>query len=95
MKRLKERLKNRLGESLAETLVALLIAALAVMMLAAAIVSAARINAGLKNEDVAFRKAQTPTSSSVSLTMDNGTPVSVTVNVYETQNDYVYYEYAD
>ena len=90
-----KKLKSRAGESLSETLIALLISSLAIMLLAGAIVAASKINARLKNEDVAFTKSQVPSAGVVTLTMDNTAPVSVPVRVYETQNDYVYYEYAD
>ncbi len=88
-----KKLKSAKGESLTETLVALLISSLALMILAGAIVTAARINTRLRNEDVAFKKAQTPSSGSVTVTMDGGTPVNVPVKIYETNNHYVYYEY--
>ena len=88
-----KKLRSRRGESIAETLVAVLISAMAIMILAGAIITAARINTSLKNEDVAFRRAQTPTPGTVTVTMDDGTPVSVPVKVYETSNHYIYYEY--
>lgn len=43
MKRIKAKLRGRAGESIAETLIATLIAALALVMLAGAVASAARI----------------------------------------------------
>ncbi len=90
-----KKLKNRLGESLAETLIAVLIASLAMMLLAGAITTAARMNTALRNEDVAFKKAQTPESGTVGVSLDGGSSVSVGVRTYVTNNGYRYYEYAD
>ncbi len=90
-----KKLKSRLGETIAETLITVLIAALGMMLLAGAIVTAARINASLTNEDIAFKQAAASSLETVSVALDGGTPCSVPVNVYETQNHYTYYEYAN
>ena len=90
-----KKLKSKLGETISETLVALLISTFALMILAGAVVSAATINSRISHTDVVFSKdAAESGSSTVTISMDGSdiTPVEVSVDVYTTENGYIYYE---
>ena len=55
--------RARAGESIGETLVAVLLLSLIFLMLTGAVTSAARINASLRNEDVAFSAGSVPSGA--------------------------------
>lgn len=95
------------GETLVETLVATLIMALVMLMLCTAIVSAAKINASAKANELSFNQGATEeslaegekhkplTQMSVTVTTTNGGNKTLQlgwdIDAY-TQNGYVYYE---
>lgn len=87
MSRAGARLRQSAGETIGETLAAILIVAMSFVFLAGAVVSAARVNATLTAEEIAFRPA------------DAGSGAEETVSVYGTEvpvlvyegNGYVYY----
>lgn len=82
------------GESIAETLVAVLIMALVFLMLAAAVMAAARVNNTIKNEDVAFDTASDEVVNpayAVDITIGSKTG-SVSAALHKTANGYYYYE---
>ena len=57
--RLKKKLQNKAGETIAETLVTMIILSLAVLMLAGAVVTTARVNKQADNTDTSFQTRQT------------------------------------
>ena len=102
---IKRKFHSTSGETIAETLVTMIILSLAVLMVAGAVVTAARINKKADNTDTAFTTGNiaggTGTSSptvTISDTTATGTEASVTVpvQVYETKKSgnkrYIYYE---
>lgn len=102
---IRRKFRSTSGETIAETLVTMIILSLAVLMLAGAVVTAARINKKADNTDTAFvtgREVGGTGTSSPSVTIsDNqaaGTDASVTVpvRVYQTEKNenknYTYYE---
>ena len=93
----RKKLKSRSGESIAETLVTMIILSLAVLMLAGAVVTSARVNKQADNTDTAFSTEDvTTTSGTVTITdsSQGGTDatISIKTNLYTTQNKYQYYE---
>ncbi len=99
MKKIMRRLRSNRGESLVESMIAIVIAALTAMILAGAVVSAARVNAGAK-KIVTFPGSEHVSSlgeKTLTLTMqvsDSETYTeNITVNLYaEEQEGMVYYE---
>lgn len=107
--RLKEKSRRKShsnsGETIAETLVTMIILSLAVLMLAGAVVTAAKINKRADNTDTAFTigteiggsGADNP-KVTISEKTDTGTgkTVSLSVKVYETEEKsnkkYYYYD---
>ena len=91
-----KKLKSNAGESLAETIVAMMIVTLAMLILAGALVSAAKINKKTRNMDTSFSTAveMTVTDDTVEIVHGNGTNVAVAVKSYTTndKNKYQYYE---
>lgn len=91
------KLQSRSGETIAETLVTMVILSLAVLMLAGAVVTAARINKKADNTDTAFLvKDEAGIERDITIT-DNSQvgevdPVTIPVTMYTTQNDYQYYK---
>ncbi len=85
------------GESIAETLVAVLIMALCFLMLATAVMAAARMNNAIKNKDVAFDTASAGSDEviddayAVNITIGDKTG-SVSAALHKTANGYYYYE---
>lgn len=82
------------GESIAETLVAVLIMALVFLMLTAAVMASARMNARLRNEDVTFETASNELIADdypVVITV-GGASGTVNAALYKTANGYYYYE---
>lgn len=57
--RLKKKLQSKAGETIAETLVTMIILSLAVLMLAGAVVTTARVNKQADNTDTSFQTRQT------------------------------------
>lgn len=98
--RIRRSIQNRLqsseGETIVETLVTMIILSLAVLMLTGAVVTAARVNAKADNTDTAFTVSgeTTPESGTVTVTDGSGATGAATwnVQVYKTENDYIYYE---
>ena len=91
--------RARSGESIAETLVAVLIMALVFLMLTTAVMAAARINAALKNPDVAYTAADpaAPIDDSYGLTIRVGVQEAVDAHakLYQSENGYYYYEFTE
>ena len=101
---LKEKLKrivhNNSGETIAETLVTMIILSLAVLMVAGAVVTAARVNKKADNTDTAFVVGNPQTEqSTVTISEKNsvgtGNSVTMDVRIYETEKkaDKKYYYY--
>lgn len=91
------KLQSRSGETIAETLVTMVILSLAVLMLAGAVVTAARINKKADNTDTAFSvKDEAYVETNITITensqMGAGDPVTIPVTLYTTKNDYQYYK---
>lgn len=84
------------GETIAETLVTMIILSLAVLMLAGAVVTSARINSKADNTDTAFTAATTfPSERYINFTYESGSAekkIDIPINYYKTGNDYIYYE---
>lgn len=87
------KLKQTKGETLAETLAAVLLISLAALILAGALVSAARVNNRTRNAGTAFQQDG-----------GDGVPYDVTVQaswgsetyrvrLHQTENRYCYYDY--
>lgn len=99
---LKEKIKKRLslnkGETIAETLIATLIVTLSLTMLAGAIVSAAKLNNTVRDEDSTFTQSEVSSSGSVTVKLMKGNTEAarnvVNVDIYGTDNG-TYYEYKD
>ena len=74
---LKKKLQSKAGETIAETLVTMIILSLAVLMLAGAVVTAARVNKQADNTDTSFRTgteiATGTTEATVTLSEENAT----------------------
>lgn len=108
MNRIQRKLRNTKGETIAETLVTMIILSLAVLMLAGAVVTSARVNKKADNTDTAFTVGTqlpdgTSDSSTVTITEADGSggfatatkSAELPVTVYETKNKYIYYEPQD
>lgn len=106
-KKINKKLKSRSGETIAETLVTMIILALAVMMIAGAVVTAARVNKSADNTDTSFRtgtEVNTGTNSpKIVISEENGTGtatgtsrIEIPVTVYQSKNSseksYIYYK---
>ncbi len=74
--RITEKIKDSSGESLVETLVSVLIVVLAFMMLAGAIVAAARVNAGTEDHTMYVNQADSDPDSNKEVT---GATVTITI----------------
>ena len=106
--RLKKKLQSKAGETIAETLVTMIILSLAVLMLAGAVVTTARVNKQADNTDTSFQtraKVSTGTNSTkVILSEENATgdaggasSAEIPVQVYQSQansleKSYIYYK---
>ena len=91
------KLQSRSGETIAETLVTMVILSLAVLMLAGAVVTAARINKKADNTDTAFSvKDEAGIETNITITENSQVgamdPVTITVTLYTTKNDDQYYK---
>ena len=91
---LKRKLHSNSGETIAETLVTMIILSLAVLMLAGAVVTAARVNKKADNTDVAFVAGQEIGGSgtnSPEITISEKTGTGTDKN---TNKKYYYYDYS-
>lgn len=91
-----KKLSDCAGESIVETLVTMIILSLAVVMLSGAIVTSAKVNQKADNTDTAFTtNSQAAEDGVMTVTDGSGNAasgVSLGVNVYKTENGYIYYE---
>ncbi len=89
-----KKLKKNKGETIAETLVAIIIVALSCTMLAEAIVSAAKVNSRVKNENEVLKVNETAgVSGKVSFKdSSNSEKANLDVTLYKSGNGYYYYE---
>ena len=105
--RLKKKLQSKAGETIAETLVTMIILSLAVLMLAGAVVTTARVNKQADNPDTSFQTRQTGAEVStgkVIISDENATGdaggtsrAEIPVRVYQSQansleKSYIYYK---
>lgn len=93
----KKKISSCSGETIAETLVTMIILSLSVLMLAGAVVTAARVNKKADNADTAFIAATSSSERNVVITYqskENGNQetLEIPTDYYETQNNYKYYE---
>ena len=87
------KLRSNSGESIVETLVTMIILSLAVVMLSGAVVTSARVNQRAENADTAFISSQNrPVSHMISISKVTGEGANLNVNLYQTENGYIYYE---
>ena len=90
---MRQKLRSQRGDTLMETLAALLLVVLTMAFLATSLVTAARINAGVRQTDTAL-KYDNATSETGTLTITRGnSSVTKSVTVYETKGGYRYYAY--
>lgn len=97
---MRKKLRSQRGDTLTETLAALLLVVLTMAFLATSLVTAARINAGVRQTDTALKydddddEGETKT---LTITRQGGAatdrPVEKNVKVYETKGGYRYYTY--
>ena len=98
IKKFQSKLQEKSGETIVETLVTMLILSLAVLMLAGAVITAARINKKADNTGTAFsvEDASITNGSSVIITDSSQTgtedKITVPVTLYKTKNNYQYYK---
>lgn len=91
--------RKHAGESITETMVAMLIVAFSVLFLANAVVSAARVNSRIKNgdEEFSFLGDSSVRSAEVTILLPQGDDPSISVTkpvqLYQSEKDYVYYDY--
>lgn len=96
---MRKKLHSQRGDTLVETLAALLIVVLTMAFLATSIVTAARINAGVRETDTSlhYDGSAAPVQGTLTITWQGGTGTGSTVNksvsVYETAGGYHYYAY--
>ena len=92
----KKKEKSRSGETIAETLVTMLVLSLAVLILAGAVVSSAKVRQKTDVSTAVFitdGQIQLPANITVTDTGGaSGSVISIPVCLYHTENDYVYYE---
>lgn len=90
---MRKKLRSRRGDTLAETLAALLLVVLTMAFLATSLVTAARINAGVRQTDIALKyDAAEGEKKPLTITRENNS-VTKSVKVYETKGGYRYYTY--
>lgn len=94
-----KKLRSQRGDTLMETIVALLIVVLTMGFLATAIVTAARINATVRDTDTAVHYGDSADAAEKAMTVTqqsgtgSGGSVSKRVYVYEAEGGYRYYAY--
>ena len=90
---MRKKLRSRRGDTLAETLAALLLVVLTMAFLATSLVTAARINAGVRQTDTALKYDDDEgEKKTLTITRENNS-VTKSVTVYETEGGYRYYTY--
>lgn len=89
-----KKLRSQRGDTLMETLAALLLVVLTMAFLATSLVTAARINAGVRQTDTALKYDNaTEKPGTLTITRQPDRPVEKNVTVYETKGGYRYYVY--
>lgn len=90
---MRKKLRSQRGDTLMETLAALLLVVLTMAFLATSLVTAARINAEVRQSDTALKydDAEGETKT-LTITRENNS-VTKSVTVYETKGGYRYYAY--
>lgn len=90
---MRKKLRSQRGDTLTETLAALLLVVLTMAFLATSLVTAARINAEVRQTDTALKydDAEGETKP-LTITRENNS-VAKSVKVYETEGGYRYYTY--
>lgn len=88
---MRKKLRSQRGDTLTETLAALLLVVLTMAFLATSLVTAARINAGVRQTDTALKyDAADGKTKTLTITRENNS-VEKSVTVYETEGGYRYY----
>lgn len=94
---MRKKLRSQRGDTLTETLAALLLVVLTMAFLATSLVTAARINAGVRQTDTALKYDDEGEKKTLTITRQGGAatdlPVEKNVKVYETKGGYRYYTY--
>lgn len=91
---MRKKLRSQRGDTLTETLAALLLVVLTMAFLATSLVTAARINAGVRQTDTALKyDAADGETKPLTITRQTDRPVEKNVTVYETKGGYRYYDY--
>lgn len=91
---MRKKLRSQRGDTLTETLAALLLVVLTMAFLATSLVTAARINAGVRQTDTALKYDNaTEKPGTLTITRQTDRPVEKNVTVYETEGGYRYYVY--
>lgn len=90
------KLRTQTGETLVETMVALLIALLCLSFLALSLITAGRVNAGVREKDTAVRYDDVSAGEAAQVTISTGrgtggTSYQVPVIKHVTDNGYCYY----
>lgn len=89
---MRKKLRSQRGDTLTETLAALLLVVLTMAFLATSLVTAARINAGVRQTDTALKYDNaTEKPGTLTITRQTDLPVEKNVTVYETKGGYRYY----
>lgn len=90
---MRKKLRSQRGDTLMETLAALLLVVLTMAFLATSLVTAARINAGVRQTDTALKYDNaTEKPGTLTITSDkNHSSASKDVTVYEAEGGYRYY----
>ena len=97
----RKKLRSQRGDTLVETLAALQIVVLTMAFLATSIVTAARINAGVRETDTSlhYDGSTAPVQETLTITRQGGTgtgsALRKSVSVYETEGGYRYYLYQE
>lgn len=88
---MRKKLRSQRGDTLMETLAALLLVVLTMAFLATSLVTAARINAGVRQTNTALKyDAADGETKTLTITRENNS-VTKSVTVYETTGGYRYY----
>lgn len=89
---MRKKLRSQRGDTLTETLAALLLVVLTMAFLATSLVTAARINAGVRQTDTALKYDDDDEGEKKTLTITReNNSVEKNVKVYETKGGYRYY----
>lgn len=90
---MRKKLRSQRGDTLTETLAALLLVVLTMAFLATSLVTAARINAGVRQTDTALKYDDAVGEKKpLTITRENNS-AEKNVKVYETKGGYRYYTY--